>query len=79
MKQVKSRIKTGSIFYKGDFKKLQDFVESSPRYEFPLQIYIVQPGLSISQLSAKSSTLLATASRGLVANGCKRLQVICAA
>jgi hypothetical protein len=76
IKQVKSRLRTGSIFRKGDLTLFLNLLESSPRYEFPLQIYIVQPGLSIGQLSAKSATLLATASRGLVANGCERLRVI---
>lgn len=79
IRQIKDRLKTGSIFVKGDSKTFLRLMESSARYEFALQIYIVQPGLSINKLSAKSSTLLATASRGLVAHGCHHLQVICAA
>ncbi len=79
IKQVKERSKTGSVFEKGDLKTFLDLIESSPRYEFALQIHIVQPGLSIDKLSAKSSTLLATASRGLVAHGCHHLRVLCAA
>ncbi|MDJ1470263.1 DEAD/DEAH box helicase [Xanthocytophaga flava] len=79
LKQVKDRYKTGSIFLKGDTKTFIDLMESVPHYEIPLQIYIVQPGLSISMLSAKSSNLLATTSQGLVANGCRKLKVICVA
>lgn len=79
IKQIKDRLKTGSIYLKGDQKFFLELMEASPRYEFSLQIYIVQPGLSLSKLSTKSSTLLATTNRGLVAHGCQHLRVLCAA
>lgn len=78
IKQVRSRLRTGSIFIKGDIQTFLNLIETSTHYDLPLKIYIVQPGLSIEQLSAKSSTLLATASRGIVAHGCQRLHIICA-
>jgi hypothetical protein len=34
IRQVKSRLKTGSVFYKGDLKSFLEIVEPDPRYEF---------------------------------------------
>jgi hypothetical protein len=77
IQQIKNRNRTGSVFCKGDLKTFLQLVEPSPRYEFPLKVYAVQPGVSKSKLSPKISSLFATTSRGLVAAGCERLYVIC--
>ena len=74
---VKTRLRTGSCFHKGDLPSFLDLVEPSLRYEFSLEVYAVQPGVSKSQLSPNMALLLATTSRGLVSVGCQRLRVIC--
>ncbi len=77
LRQVKSRFRSGSSFSKGDLDTFSKMIGSHARYEFPLEIFIVQPGVSKSALSIKMSTLLSVTSRGLVASGCQRLRVIC--
>lgn len=77
--QVNKRAQTGSVFKKGSLKVFAEVVDSSPVHQFALEVYIVQPGVSIQKLSPKSSNLLATASRGLLAHGCERLRVMCSA
>jgi hypothetical protein len=74
---VKTRLRTGSCFQKGDLQSFLALVEPYLRYEFALEVYAVQPGVSKSQLSPKMAMLLATTNRGLVSVGCQRLRVIC--
>jgi hypothetical protein len=74
---IKARAKTRSQFMKGDLALFLELVTSDPRHDFPLEVYIVQPGLSKSGLTQKAAKQLATASQGLVAVACNRLQVIC--
>lgn len=77
IQKVKHRHKMGSVFCKGDLKAFLELIEPHPRYEFSLELYAVQPGVSKRKLSSKMATLLSTTSRGLVASGCQRLRVIC--
>lgn len=74
---VRARLRTGSSFAKGDLTLFNDLVQADPRYEFPLEIYAVQPGVSVEKLAPKLSLLLSTTSRGIVSVGCQRLRVIC--
>jgi hypothetical protein len=74
---VKTRLRTGSCFQKGDLPSFLTLVEPYIRYQFSLEVYAMQPGVSKSQLSPKMATLLATTNRGLVSVGCQRLRVIC--
>jgi len=75
--KVKHRAGEGSRFCKGDLQTFLSILEPDLRLELPLKIYVVQPGVPKSTLTPKMSALLATASRGLTAAGCQRLQVIC--
>ncbi|GAB2798236.1 hypothetical protein GCM10027275_49750 [Rhabdobacter roseus] len=79
VKQVNKRTQTGSVFRKGNLKMFAELVASSPQHQFALEVYIVQPGVSVQKLSTKSSNLMATISRGLLAHGCERLRVLCSA
>lgn len=74
---VQRRRKSGSVFEKGDWTTFVERMEQYTPYDFPLHIYVVQPGVARSRVSSKMASLLATTSRGLVASGCQRLQVIC--
>lgn len=76
---VRRRRKSGSVFVKGDWSTFAELVEEHAPYDFPLCIYVVQPGVSKSALSTKMASLLATTSRGLVAVGCERLSVLSSA
>lgn len=76
---VRRRRKSGSDFVKGDWTSFIEHLEQYAAYDFPLRIYVVQPGVSRSVLSSKMASLLTTTSRGLVASGCQRLKVIASA
>lgn len=77
IRHVKDRIKSGSIFMKGDIESFINLVESYRRSELPLEIYIVQPGISKGNLTPKVSSILSAASQGIVAVGCGRLKMMC--
>lgn len=76
IRQVKDRLKSGSLFHKGTIASFIDLVEPINRSELPLQIFIVQPGVSKKGMSERQASLLATTSIGLVAAGCEKLRVI---
>lgn len=77
VRQVEKRLGTGSRFVKGDLAAFMQIVAAHPRHELPLQVYIVQPGVSKADLQPKLAALLATTSRGLVAVGSERVAVMC--
>jgi hypothetical protein len=79
VEHVRTRLRTGSTFVKGDLTLFNELVQADPRYEFPLAIYAVQPGVSAQKLTPKLSLLLSTTSRGILSVGCERLRVICSA
>lgn len=74
---AKKRLASGSRFLKGDLDQFAALVGTDVRFEFPLQIFAVQPGVSKRELTPKLAMLLATVDRGVVSFGCKGLQVMC--
>lgn len=76
IRQVEDRLKSGSIFYKGTMESFLDLVEPINRSELPLEIFIVQPGVSKNGTSERQASLLSSTSIGLVAAGCEKLRVI---
>lgn len=77
LEKVKSRCAQGSTFLQGDFELFRKSVLAANRFEFPLEITIVQPGVSRAGLTEKLSSVLASASDCLMAAGCQKLKVIC--
>lgn len=73
---VRKRLASGSRFLKGDLDQFGLLVGTDVRFEFPLEIFAVQPGVAKGELAPKMATLLATVDRGLVSFGCKGLQLI---
>jgi superfamily II DNA or RNA helicase len=74
---VRKRLASGSQFLKGDLDQFAALVGTDVRFEFPLEIIAVQPGVARHKLAPRLATLLATVDRGIVSFGCRNLQVIC--
>ena len=77
IKHLKKRVAAGSTFVKGTMAELIAGIEPHPRYEIPIGVYVVQPGMTRGAMSPKIASLLMAVNRGLVSVGCQPLRVIC--
>lgn len=69
VKRLKTRIRSGSRFVKGDEQTLIDLLESDPRHQLRTEVVAVQPGVSIGSISSKQVHLLSAANRQIIASG----------
>jgi superfamily II DNA or RNA helicase len=79
LKHIKDRVNTGSVFVKGSLEETIELIEPDPRHELPLDVFLVQPGFSKSDMSAKISSILMGVNRALVSVGCSRPRLLCSA
>jgi superfamily II DNA or RNA helicase len=77
LNHVRDRAKSGSRMVKGDLDELLKLLESDPRYEIPLKVVIVQPGMSRDAMTPKIASLLMAVNRGLISLGCDELKLVC--
>jgi hypothetical protein len=74
---VKRRARDGSRFLRGTVEEFAVLMSADARYELPLEVVIVQPGLSRAAMSDKAGSLLTGVDRTIVALGCQRLKLLC--
>jgi superfamily II DNA or RNA helicase len=77
VKHLRDRLAGGSRLVKGNTDVLLDLLGGDPRYELPLRVHMVQPGISQERLTPKIGGLLAAVNRALVSVGCKSVGLIC--
>lgn len=78
MEKVRERVAQGSCFKVGDMQTFMRLVSAATCFQFDLEIFVVQPGVSASELSAKLSPMLAAANGQVLAAGCRPMRIICA-
>jgi superfamily II DNA or RNA helicase len=77
IEKVRDRCNQGSQFLKGDLETFRRLTGAAIHFEFPLEIVIVQPGISRSGLTPKLAGNLAAVDRAISDTGCRKLRLIC--
>jgi hypothetical protein len=79
IQHIKRRLSDGSVLLRGTLAEALEILDPDGRYDFPLRMFLVQPGISRNFLSSKLASLLMTVNRGVISVGCQELRVICSA